>query len=60
MADINYFQQLPGGHCFKCHKDFTEWGDEHHKNCHGEPTRCGEACKDSKFKLEEAQKWLPK
>lgn len=58
MNHVNYFQQLPGGHCFKCHKDFTEWGEEHHKHCQGQPTTCGKACKDSKYKIPKNFKFI--
>jgi len=55
MTQNNFMQHLPGGHCFACHKDFTEEGDEHFfntcpmKGTEPTPERCLDECKDSKY-----------
>lgn len=48
-------QHLPGGHCFTCHKDYSEESSEHYcfKNPDRiKPTKCTEVCKDSKYQKE--------
>lgn len=47
MTNINFMQIEKGGHCFKCHKDFEEFGTEHMTSCKaGEPTPGGcDSCK---------------
>ncbi len=33
METTGYMQIMPGGHCFLCHKDYEEMGEDHRMFC---------------------------